>query len=261
MAELLTPMRLLLHRLAAGVELSRDHIDALHGVGGRMKSFVRGQRLDDDDETIWLIAEGWAFRQKTFLDGRRNIMSLMLPGELTGKPPVVPVTPEHAVVAATPVEAQAIDRKQFAAVGEDFPALMVALLAEELLQRSLAQEWNAILAIGTAEQRLAYFFYETYIRLHAMGLAADNAFEFRINQQDVADVIGASSVHLNRVLQSLRASGSVEWSDHWITIRRPSQLAQVAMFSKDLERVALEFGIRAVELQRRRLAPESAFVN
>jgi CRP-like cAMP-binding protein len=232
------PVQLLAHRLSAGTALGSAEIDALLAIAGHPRTLPRGGEILVErtrSKSIWLLGRGWAFRQKSLGDGRRQIISLMLPGELSEKPPLLPFGAGHSIVAATGVELIPFDRAAFGRVTVQYPRLAHALFNDELIRNAVAMEWLLSLGRRSSEERLAYFLYETNLRLRAGGLIDSDRFELPLVQGDVADIMGLSAVHLNRTIRALRARGLIEWSDYTVHLLDPARLASFAHFNPELE--------------------------
>ncbi|WP_336493150.1 helix-turn-helix domain-containing protein, partial [Methylobacterium nigriterrae] len=71
---------------------------------------------------------------------------------------------------------------------------------------------------------------ELLVCLQVVGLADANSFELAISQTDLADAMGISCVHINRVLQALRASDLIVWSKSALTIPDVERLKAFAEF-------------------------------
>ena len=257
MAELLTPMRLLSHRLSGWVQLTRAEIEALAEIALPTRQFRRGEMLVEQGERsphIWLTGEGWAFRQKMLPDGRRQIIAVMLPGELSEKGPMMPFGSPDTVMAATDLQAQPIARQDLLKLSEANPRVLQALFYEELTRHAITREWVMLLGQRKAAERLAYLLFETYARLKAMGMVTGESFEFPIHQPDVADILGMSTVHLNRSLQQLRREGLVIWSGSQVELPNPPALACLAQFSRGFQAMADEFSQRAAKIKGERLS-------
>jgi transcription initiation factor IIE alpha subunit len=69
-----------------------------------------------------------------------------------------------------------------------------------------------------------------FVRLRVVGLVGDNSFELPITQGDLADTLGITSVHANRVLQDLRTQGLVEWRSKRLRIPDAARLMDFAEF-------------------------------
>src|SRR3954464_7802132 len=112
---------------------------------------------------------------------------------------------------------------------ETYPRIGRALWGMTLVKLSITQEWLASTGRG-ADKQLAHVFCELLVRLRAVGLADETGFEFGLTQGDIADVVGISHVHVNRVLQSLRSSGLIVFSQYRLTIPDVQRLYAFAEF-------------------------------
>ena len=63
---------------------------------------------------------------------------------------------------------------------------------------------------GTAVVRLAHLLAEIGTRLQTIGLASEDRFELPMTQLDMADALGLTPVHVNRVVGQLRRAGLLE---------------------------------------------------
>jgi CRP-like cAMP-binding protein len=241
-------IRFLVHRLSGGNPIPPKDIQKLSALAGPPKRFERGQVLveqGDHQAKVWLIAEGWALRQKFLSDGRRQIVSIMLPGELSEKGPSMPFGAPDTVAAASTVTAIVFDREALTDLTSRSPTLLFSFFYEELTRHAITREWVLLHGRRSASERMAYFLYETSARLRAMGLIQGYNFDCPLTQEDVADLLGLSSVHLNRTLQSLRRRGLVIWEGTHIKLKHPDSLARLAHFNPEFIRIAEEFAARA----------------
>jgi hypothetical protein len=77
-------------------------------------------------------------------------------------------------------------------------------------------------------ERIAHLLYEMLVRHRMVGLASDNAFEFPITQ---ANATGLTPVHVNRMLQGLRADKLIDWKGDTVTVLDPPALKELAGFN------------------------------
>ncbi|MDR7039728.1 CRP-like cAMP-binding protein [Methylobacterium sp. BE186] len=98
-----------------------------------------------------------------------------------------------------------------------------------LRELSRAREWIVNNA-RPADRRLAHLLCELLICLQVIGQADESSFELPVSQADVADALGISPVHMNRVLQSLRTSGLITWSNQRVAIPDVQALKDFAEF-------------------------------
>ena len=64
-----------------------------------------------------------------------------------------------------------------------------------------------------ADKQMAHFFCEMLVRLKVVGRVSHDSFTFPATQTDLADALGITTVHANRVLQDLRSQGLIAWRD------------------------------------------------
>ena len=78
--------------------------------------------------------------------------------------------------------------------------------------------------------RVAHFLCETHARLQAVGLSAGNRFELDLTQNDLAEICGVTSIHMNRILRQLREEGLCTYRSSFVEITQPDQLAARGQF-------------------------------
>jgi CRP-like cAMP-binding protein len=77
-----------------------------------------------------------------------------------------------------------------------------------------------LVSIGrrNALERTAHFLLELYDRLQLVGLAGHETFACPLNQNVLADALGLSTIHVNRVLRQLRERGLVTLKNQIVVI-------------------------------------------
>jgi CRP-like cAMP-binding protein len=93
-----------------------------------------------------------------------------------------------------------------------YPRITSAFWRECLIDAAIFREWVMNVGQREAYSRMAHVFCELMVRLRAVGLVEDDACDLPITQAEFADAIGTSTVHVNRVLQQMRADGLIELS-------------------------------------------------
>lgn len=111
------------------------------------------------------------------------------------------------------------------------PRLARALWWAALVDEGILREWLVNIGARDAKARVAHLFCELLIRLRAVGLAKGDEYQLPITQHDLADTVGLSNVHLNRVLQSLRADGLIEFGGKLLTVRKLHDLMELSGFN------------------------------
>jgi CRP-like cAMP-binding protein len=189
-------------------------------------------REDDPPSYMYFLLEGFCTRQKSLPNGRRQILSFMLPGDACDIGITLLDRRDHTVVAATTSYFARISGSALEHISEQYPKVRAALQWASLVEESIAREWIINLGQRSSEARTAHLICETYFRMEALGLNQGPSYTLPLAQADLADALGISSVHVNRTLQDLRRKGLISFSDRRMTILDPGGLAEVSDFDR-----------------------------
>ena len=221
-----------LSALAALTGEDRQLLDA--AMNGARGFVVRSELLREGDPIAqpMLMLSGWAAQVRQLSDGRRQVLSLILPGELIGICRV-----EHPIVAASVVALTDVTLARMPARC-DLPEHSDLTSAYDL-SRALDEQYllAQVTRLGrlNAYERIADLLLELDGRLALSGLASSGQFAMPLTQELLADLLGLTSVHVNRTLQTMRReevlsfrSGNVVLRDRVAMARlvdyRPSRL-------------------------------------
>lgn len=169
---------------------------------------VRTYSAGDDITAPVVILSGWAAEQRVSVDGERQICRFLVPGDAAGLHLIR--APRPSPVAFTEVHCVEAHQLNQATVGSGAAAkarLMSLFAAEEI--RALH---NQILRLGglPAIGRVAHLLLELHTRCRRAGLFRGDAVETPLTQKALAEALGLSGVHVNRIMKQLRADGLIE---------------------------------------------------
>ena len=176
-----------------------------------------------------LLLSGWACRQRLLPDGRRQSFGFVIPGDLIGV--AVESSPLARVGVFALTRTESVDASALRAAALDpaaHPSLarFMAAIASMDEQRLL----DHVVRLGryTAYERVAHLLLELSDRLAVAGLGDERRFPLPITQECLADALGLSVVHVNRILQQLRRERLIEISAGQVMLLDRSALNQVA---------------------------------
>ena len=209
-------------RLAALAQLGPEAIGALEcAMAETETNRPRSEVLTEGREIAapLIVVEGWAARMRVLSDGRRQFLSFLLPGELIGmcrqKRPLAVST----VVAITLLKTcRAPDANHHSDLAEAYAVSHALEEAYLLAQITRLGRLNAL-------ERLTDVMLELRERLMLAGQVRDGAFYMPLTQEMLADVLGLTPVHVNRMVQLARNQGWLEWRAKRVTVRDPDRLA------------------------------------
>lgn len=187
-------------------------------------------RQGDVTTQCCLLLDGFLYRQKQASDGRRQILSFYVPGDIPDLHSMYIGPMDHTLTSAGPAVVGLIPHEALLRNIALSSAFRSIVLREMLADAAIAREW--LLNIGTRQAfaRVAHILCEIAFRLQVVGLARDLAFQWPLSQAEMADACGISTVHANRVIQELRARDLVEWFGRSVTILNWDGLVSAADF-------------------------------
>jgi CRP-like cAMP-binding protein len=185
----------------------------------------------DRPVSVRMILAGWACRHKTLQDGRRQIVNLVLPGDICDAHVYLMSEMDHSIGALTQVAYSDIERSRFEELIAADRSVAEALWCETLVANAIQREWAINLGRRDALERVAHLFCEVFERLRCVDLVDGTSCSFPITQMDMADATGLSVVHLNRTLQELRGAGLITLKERNLTIHDFDALSDAALFN------------------------------
>ncbi|MFC7537255.1 Crp/Fnr family transcriptional regulator [Sphingomonas sp. GCM10030256] len=180
---------------------------------------------------LYTLYSGWAFRYM-MLDGTaRQILDVMLPGDLIGLQSPLTGQIRHSVRAITSVSLCVLDGHQFKSLFEDLPDLAEALMATLLYEEHRADRRLLMLGRLRSTQRLAYLLLEIEDRLSRRGYLEDDSFELPLSYELMADMIGVSRAQLGASLLDIKHRGWAELDQRRLVIRDRAAMASACRYS------------------------------
>ena len=170
--------------------------------------------------TISLVLSGFAYRSKLLSDGRRQIHGLFVPGDLCSHiyGSLCPGL-DHVVRTLAPSLVASIPASTFQSLAQEQPRIARALWVNTVTDDAILREWVVSLGRRTAYERMAHLFCEIFLRLQAVGLVEGQSCDLPLTQTDLGDLLGLSTVHVNRVLQQLRRDELIVLKGSHLTVR------------------------------------------
>ncbi|RAK58363.1 Crp/Fnr family transcriptional regulator [Phenylobacterium hankyongense] len=225
------PLDSVLRRLRSLSGLSEAEQDLVRNLSERRERHAAGDELIAEGQTgrrARFVVSGWACNQRVLPDGRRQIFSFLVPGDVFGlcERPAPPAL--SSVVALTALETVEAEPVVEAAQSGEAPGLARALAVARLLDQGLLFDHMVRLGRQTAYERVAHFLLELQRRLEQAGLGDSQRFPLPLTQEILADALGLSIVHVNRTLQQLRRERLIELRSGVAILLQPELLAGIA---------------------------------
>ena len=180
---------------------------------------------------VHVLLDGQAYRYRLLEDGRRQIVAILVPGDICDFEAVMRGRADYGVATTTDCVLGELPVNTIADLSTIGPELAQALWRGLLRDQAIAREWLVNVGCRTALERVAHLICEVYLRLKAVDLTKGDGFKMQMTQAEIADLLGLSTVHINRTLKQLRKIGLVDYSKSIISILNISALESVAGFN------------------------------
>ena len=208
-------------RLGSRVTLDKSDVAAVLALPLTRRAYDPAGYLVREGETpehCSVLLSGFAYRHKVTGDGARQILSVHMPGEFLDLQNSLLGIADHNVQALTRCEAATMPVSSLRALAENHPRVARAMWIDTLVDAAVFREWMVNVGQRDATSRIAHLLCEFSLRLHVAGLAEERVYELPMTQEQIADSVGLTPVHVNRVLQTLGRTGLIARDKRAVTI-------------------------------------------
>ena len=216
----------------------RDHLDEderlfLIELVGDERSFSAGQDLVAESSRpsySTLLLDGFAARYKLLRSGKRQITAIHIAGDFVDLHSFLLKAMDHGVIALSTCRVAVVPHRTLLEITETKAHLARLFWLNTLIDGAIHREWLVAMGRRDARGQAAFLLCELYLRLHAVGLVEGTSFRLPLTQAEAGDALGLSTVHVNRVLQSLRRRRLIEWRGGLINVLNWDGLSELAEF-------------------------------
>ena len=224
---------LLIRKLASIAILTEEEHRIVQSLPARTVTFSAEYdifRAGDTSSQCCLILDGWACRYKLLDQGRRQIFSFHVPGDVPDLQSLHLPTLDYSLGTLTNATVAFIPHENLRDLMLRFPRFGALLWRDTLIDGAIFREWMTGMGQKTAYSQMGHLFCEIYAKLKAVGLADDLRCTLPITQAELGDALGLSNVHVNRVLQALRSQGLISLRNRTLVIHDWDELVRASEF-------------------------------
>jgi CRP-like cAMP-binding protein len=227
-------LRQIVRKFETRVLISDADETALLGLPFQTRTVEQGRYLVREGErptSATLILSGLAYRHKVTPEGSRQIVSVHIPGDFVDLEGTLLTIADDNVQALTRCDVAAVPREAIINLIDTHPRLARAMWIDTLIDASIFREWIVNVGRRNARAGMCHLLCEFARRLEAAGLASSAGYELPMTQDQLADALGLTSVHVNRVLRELDREGLIARDSRTIRIPNWESLRKVAGFN------------------------------
>lgn len=213
--------------------LSEAERQALSSVIVRTRICRFGETMVQEDQELTestVLVDGFAARTKTLRSGKRQITAIQIMGDFVDLPSFLLKRIDHNIEALTQCTIANVSHKDLERITEQFPHLTRMLWLTTVVDAAIHRAWIVAMGRRSSLGQIAHFVCEMFLRLQVVGQTQDNSFRLPFTQAELGDIMGLSSVHVNRVIQEMRARNLLQWQDLFVRIIDWDRLTQTAEF-------------------------------
>jgi len=195
-----------------------------YALDARRHLYREGEVVDES----YTLFQGWVMLYKT-IDDKRQVLCFALPGDFLGSRGSNGLPIDHSAVAITDCILCGFPGKQLLKLFRQHPEVGVTMV--NLQQRDQSRCFDHIMTVGqkSATESVAFMLTELYDRYHECHLSDDStACFFPLSQDEIADYIGITVVHVSRVMRDLRNQGVLDTGHRKIYILNSNGLRRIA---------------------------------
>jgi CRP-like cAMP-binding protein len=225
----------LVRRLRISSAISEDDVGEIAALPITVKHYAAEQAVVSDGQTATeccLVAEGFCVRSKTIADGKRQILSIHIPGEIPDLMSLFLHVMDHDLLTLTPCTLGLISHDALRKLHQRRPNVAEIFWRDTLIDAAMFREWIVNVGQRPAPARLAHVMAELRERLKVIGRADGNSFEMPLTQEQIGEALGITAVHANRVIKQLRQEGIVELHRGRVTVLDEAKFQELADFDR-----------------------------
>ncbi|MEG8058532.1 Crp/Fnr family transcriptional regulator [Sphingomonas sp. 22L2VL55-3] len=230
----INPLVRMVDKLALHAPISVEDRVALFELPYASRFFEAGSYLLRDGDTpdrCGMLVSGFAYRHKISIEGLRQIVSILIPGEVYDLQQLHLATADNNVQTLTRCEIVTISHKALRRLASERPSVAHALFVTTIVELSMSRKWLLNIGRLNARKRIAHLLCEFAFRLDKHDLPPGQAYELPMTQEQLADALGLTAVHVNRISKGLVNDGLIALSKRGVTIPNWELLVAEAGFN------------------------------
>ena len=179
---------------------------------------------------VFLLERGWVIRSRNLESGVRQIVNVALPGDFVAMNALLFATSDFELSCKTDIAAYRLPADRLGNALTRDSMLSAALFWVNAHEESLLAERIVSLGRRSARQRTAHVLCELMSRLEIIGITDPEKFVIPMSQEEFADILGISVVHMNKTLRAFERDGVISFRNSLLLVLDRLKLEQAAGF-------------------------------
>ena len=227
-------LQILIRKLREHSRLTPDDLAAINALSHTVRDLESHEdliRQGDDPDVSVLVTSGMVARYHLLPNGVRQYLSFHMAGDMPDSQALFIDKMDHAVCAIGPAIVASIPHKELIAAFNRRPSVAFAIWRETLIDAAIFREAITNNSARSMTARMGHLFCELFYRARASGLSEGNTLTAPISLVQLGESLGMSIASVNRTLQELRVSRTVDFQRGVIHIKNWERLTVMAQFN------------------------------
>ena len=227
------PSDILIKKLTQHSPLTADDLARVRNLTCALRELLPNEdfiQQGDRPRDSAIVVRGILARYHTLSSGKRQYLSLHLPGEWSDAQGLFLEEMDHSVCAIGSAVVCAIPHEELMALFRERPSISFAVWRETLIDASIFREAITNNSSRDPLARLGHLFCEMYFRAKRIGLVKNGMLSLPLNQTQIGEMLGMALVSVNRTLGRLRKSSAVDFKDGELTVYDWKKLSSIGEF-------------------------------
>jgi CRP-like cAMP-binding protein len=225
-----------IRKLAAIAPLTAAEVNALSAATALPRKYpARTDLIREGDQPgpVFVVLEGWALRYKVLPNGSRQVTAFLMPGDACDLHIGMLAQMDHSIQTVTESRVATISRGEMDRMMHNHSGIARAMYIAQLIDEATLRAWIVSMGRRSSIERVAHLMCELYLRARSIGLVEKTEFALPVSQIVLADALGMTPVHINRVLKELRLAGAMKLRRGSLLVMDPSKLVHIAGFDEN----------------------------
>ena len=223
----------IIRKLKVHSPLGDEDVAALRGLSGHARHLGPNEdfvRQGETPDVSALVVSGMVGRYHMLGGGKRQYLSFHITGDMPDAQSLFIERMDHAVCAIGPAAVVMIPHSEICGLLDRHSPLAFAIWRETLIDAAIFREAITNNGSRPMRTRLAHLLCELYYRSRVAGVAKPGSCYLPINQGQLGEALGMSIVTVNRTIQLLRATRTMELRNGLLTVHDWKKLTELGEF-------------------------------
>ena len=223
----------LLKRLSHYVELTEPERAVVRSLERERRRLKAGERVvveTRSSEEMFVLQSGWLFASTLLEGGARQILRIHHPGDVVNVSCIAWSRGAATVTAATEAEVSVFPRHALAPIFGEHPRLAALLFGISTMENVALSDRLKSLGRTDGRARIATLLLELLSRQQITDGEEPDTLDLFLSQAEIADAVGLTKVHVNRLLREMTETGLIERDGRRVHVPDKDVLIRISGF-------------------------------